>query len=746
MVIGHSFVIRISTFVIPYTPHRSVCHNLHCDVVRVAFPNRGSGMHRIQLQFAIALLMIEAGAFAYLSDTWTLPILAVLFALLPLATSWRLPLQESQRFVGALALAMPFTLQWAFTPYEPEHLRVFILYPLAHAGGQYGLALQASYLWVKRPQEPWSAAYPLCGVCVLMAAADVQTTAWQSHVFQAVVLAFTVLTAAYFSCARIPLDTAVKRQSSGRLWISLVTMSVTFAISVGGSLWLERSWSTLERLYTEWMLRGNGSGEAGFSRHARLGSISDRPSAQDQLPVLRIYSEAEPGYLRGAAFDHYRAGTWQNETVRQTQVPAAQVPTGLRVPADQTLFPLPRFGSAESANAEPAHWHLQEVWRVTSLREALFSPLEAEWVSLPQSQLIFDAHGIVYPDEGLSESSYNTFSSQLPLDVDAYVTTGSSAPLVPVPPNFDPVTLKAIPENLDPQIRELARAITADCPTPELKVQAVSRWFRKNYHYELGIKVPLGQDPLTYFLLTRPPAHCEYFATGTVILLRLAGVPCRYVTGFVASEYNFFGGYWLARNKDAHAWAEAWLPERGWVTVESTPSAGIPHASSSIQPSHLWDDLMLRVQILRSQLAAGTWAGLVRAFRTIVSLFLTTPHGWLMLAGLFVWGVVLWRRHVKFTVRRKFDPISAEFHQLLGELDRCLERLDFRRPTWETLSQFARRLGQQPDPVLQSAAEWYGDYCSVRYQNDSIPVEIKRLKETLPVLLEKLKKVSPGAS
>ncbi|MDB5339172.1 MAG: hypothetical protein JWN70_4791, partial [Planctomycetaceae bacterium] len=43
------------------------------------------------------------------------------------------------------------------------------------------------------------------------------------------------------------------------------------------------------------------------------------------------------------------------------------------------------------------------------------------------------------------------------------------------------------------------------------------------------------------------------------------------------------------------------------------------------------------------------------------------------------------------------------------------------------------------------AAAWYGDYCAVRYQNDSIPVEIKRLKETLPVLLEKLKKLSSVA-
>ena len=701
-------------------------------------------MHRIQFQIAIATLLIEASAFAYLSDTWTLPLLAVLLALPPLAIDWRLPLKDSQRFVGALALAMPFTLQWAFIPYEPEHLRVFILYPLAHAGGQYGLALQASYLWVKRPDEPCSAVYPLCGVCVLMAAADVQTTAWQSSVFQGAVLAFTVLTAAFFSSARIPWGPLANRQSRSRRAISLATMGVVFALAVGGSLWLERSWSTLERLYTDWLLRDNGAGEAGFSRQARLGSISDRPNARDQLPMLRIYAESEPGYLRGAAFDRYRNGTWLNETARQTQAPVTSVPAGLLPPADQTLFQLPTNGWRPVSEASASHWQSIEVWRADSLRDALFSPLEAEWLTLPQSQVVLDDHGIVYPDELLSGSSYHAFSRRSPVEGEALATIASSVPIVPLPQNVDREALKNLPDHLDPGIHELARNVFADCLTPEQKVNAAARWFKKNYHYELGVKIPAGQDPMTYFLLRRPPAHCEYFATGTVILLRLAGVPCRYVTGFVSTEYNYFGGYWLARNKDAHAWVEAWLPGRGWVTVESTPSAGIPSTSHSIQPSHLWDDLMLRVQMLRSQLAAGTWTGFLRAVQTIFSLFFKTPHGWLMLSGLFVWGVVLWRRHVTFTVRRQYDPISAEFHQLLGELDRHLERLDFHRPNWETLTQFAGRLEQHRNPVLQSAAEWYCDYCAVRYQNDTIPPEMKRLQESLSQVLVHLQKVPSG--
>lgn len=697
-----------------------------------------------QHHVAIGLVLIEAGIFAYLSESWTVAIVSALAAVFSAATTWRIPLKPSQRFVAALGLAVPFTFQWAFAPYEPEHLRLFILYALAHAGGQYGLALQASYLWVKQPEETWSAAYPLCGVCVLMAAADVQTSAWQSHVFQAAVLAFVLLTAAYFSCARIRLTTAEPIRANGRMILLVATMGITSVISVVGSLWLERSWATIERLYTEWMLRDSSDGGAGFSRHARLGQISNQPNAQDQLTALRVYSVDEPGYLRGAAYDRYDNGNWSTETPRAVTRRESSFPPDLPVAPDQPVFRLPATGSHQTTDASTSPWRSIEVWPVAALGgDAIFTTLDSEWLSVSQSELIIDAHGIAFPDGVTPDGSSRCFTRQQSTDVGSFGTTSAvqDPPSTTPPPGLNLAALSSLPNNIDPRVRDLARNIFAECPTPELKVYEVSRWFKKNYHYELGMKIPSGQDPLTYFLLRRPAAHCEYFATGTVILLRLAGVPCRYVTGFVATEYNYFGGYWLARNKDAHAWVEAWLPGRGWVTVESTPAAGIPHSNSTILPSHLWDDLLLRVQMLRGQLAAGTWRGLVRAVRTILAMLFTTPHGWLMLAGLLVWAVVLWRRHVHFVFRRKYDPISAEFHQLLSELDRHLERFDLSRPASETLTQFAARLIQHPSPAIQAAAGWYRDYCSVRYRSDSIPVEIKQLRASLPDLIRQLKEL-----
>jgi hypothetical protein len=44
------------------------------------------------------------------------------------------------------------------------------------------------------------------------------------------------------------------------------------------------------------------------------------------------------------------------------------------------------------------------------------------------------------------------------------------------------------------------------------------------------------------------------------------------VTGFLATEWNEFGGYYTVRQRDAHAWVEVYYPESGWITLDPTPS------------------------------------------------------------------------------------------------------------------------------------------------------------------------------
>jgi len=67
-----------------------------------------------------------------------------------------------------------------------------------------------------------------------------------------------------------------------------------------------------------------------------------------------------------------------------------------------------------------------------------------------------------------------------------------------------------------------------------------------------------------------------------VVLMRAAGIPARVVTGYAGAYRNPIGDYWLIRRSDAHAWAEIWLPHRGWVRFDPT---------AAVAPERIYDTI-----------------------------------------------------------------------------------------------------------------------------------------------------------
>lgn len=119
-----------------------------------------------------------------------------------------------------------------------------------------------------------------------------------------------------------------------------------------------------------------------------------------------------------------------------------------------------------------------------------------------------------------------------------------------------------------------ARAIAADWRArhdadDQRVIDEALRWFNREFTYTLE-PPPLGRDIVDDFLFNTQAGYCEYFASSFVFLMRAAAIPARVVTGYQGGVYNSAGGYWIVRNADAHAWAEVWLAERGWVRVDPT--------------------------------------------------------------------------------------------------------------------------------------------------------------------------------
>jgi uncharacterized protein (DUF58 family) len=114
-----------------------------------------------------------------------------------------------------------------------------------------------------------------------------------------------------------------------------------------------------------------------------------------------------------------------------------------------------------------------------------------------------------------------------------------------------------------------AKELTNRFPSPFGKARALEADFRTRYSYSLT-SADNRQD-LERFLWTSRAGNCEYFATAMVLLLRHLGIPSRLVVGFLAAEWNEFGRFLDVRQSDAHAWVEAFFPDRGWTTFDPTP-------------------------------------------------------------------------------------------------------------------------------------------------------------------------------
>jgi len=159
-----------------------------------------------------------------------------------------------------------------------------------------------------------------------------------------------------------------------------------------------------------------------------------------------------------------------------------------------------------------------------------------------------------------------------------------------LPPGFNPRTVA-----LGRQWRDAAGRDDAAI------VRRAMDWIRQDFAYTLDIPLP-GRDMADEFLFQTRQGFCEQFSSSFVILMRAAGVPARVVTGYVGGVRNSLGGgYWIIRRQDAHAWAEVWLPGRGWVRVDPT---------AAVAPERIYDTIDDRAQAGDGD--AGGFAGLSR--------------------------------------------------------------------------------------------------------------------------------------
>ena len=143
----------------------------------------------------------------------------------------------------------------------------------------------------------------------------------------------------------------------------------------------------------------------------------------------------------------------------------------------------------------------------------------------------------------------------------------------------------ALPTAQHPRAVALATAWRAHNPTPAALVAGALDYFRHTGFVYTLLPPALPEDSVDQFLFETHAGFCEHFAASFVVLMRAAGVPARVVTGYQGGEINDLSDYLVIRQRDAHAWAEVYLPHAGWVRVD--PTAVVAPARLSLGSSAL---------------------------------------------------------------------------------------------------------------------------------------------------------------
>ncbi len=136
-------------------------------------------------------------------------------------------------------------------------------------------------------------------------------------------------------------------------------------------------------------------------------------------------------------------------------------------------------------------------------------------------------------------------------------------------PALDRARALQIPEHVDPRVSALAAQFTRGRDARGTARAALAYFHDQPFRYTLAPPV-LRRDPTADFLFETRAGFCEHYAAAFTLLMRLAGIPARVVTGYLGGEWNPLGEYWVVRQSDAHAWSEAWIAGSGWVRMDAT--------------------------------------------------------------------------------------------------------------------------------------------------------------------------------
>lgn len=246
-----------------------------------------------------------------------------------------------------------------------------------------------------------------------------------------------------------------------------------------------------------------------------------------------------------------------------------------------------------------------------------------------------------------------------------------------------------LPPGFNPRTAEMIAKWRAEAKSNASIVQRALTYFnQEDFHYTLNPPL-LSRHTVDEFLFNTRQGFCEHYASAFTIMMRMAGIPARVVTGYQGGYYNDIGSYVLVRQSDAHAWSEVWIKGSGWTRIDPTAAVAPDRVergsiNSLAQRRHMLDFEWLRNAKNTFDLLQRGWNTWVVAFDSAKQSQLFSGLGWgffdsaklvlAMIAAILVAIAVsylLLPLLLKFQYARNQDPLVRLRQKFYKKLDKA---------------------------------------------------------------------------
>jgi transglutaminase-like putative cysteine protease len=299
-------------------------------------------------------------------------------------------------------------------------------------------------------------------------------------------------------------------------------------------------------------------------------------------------------------------------------------------------------------------------------------------------------------------------------------------------PTFRTAALE-VPADFNPRTLELMQRWRGETLEDQELVNRVLTYFnQEEFRYTLNPPL-LSRHTVDEFLFETRSGFCEHYASAFTLMMRMAGIPARVVTGYQGGWYNETGDYLLVRQSDAHAWSEIWLEGFGWNRIDPTAAVAPERIDDGSLDAfsgrrHLFDFSWMRSMRNDLDWMQRQWNDWVIAFNAERQSRMLMPFGidplsaaqlvGLMLVLAALGSALTLPAILRLRAKRTTDPVVRAWKRFRRKLQRAGMDIYPGLSPMELAASAHSRMKRDADDIYR-IAQWY---TRIRYSEDPVVI------------------------